>query len=211
MTEQINLSYECISAVLSLEGALESMRTLQKLEMFDCCVQEIEMLICVSVLSQFYESDEFNRIALSRLRRGHIASQQPRHHAMSIRGYAKRMPSLYDTVSKTEEKSDPSPALTVSKVPTEHSTLSLTRGAAAENRMLGLQSLNFTVSPEDDRTSPISTEHDREDLSSPLPLVLSPVNTVNGIRPYHRKVARGKITANNTPPILVVECILKFV
>lgn len=193
-----------MSAVVALEAALETLRTAQKLEMFDRCVQEIEMLIYVSVLSQFYESDEFNRIALRRRPKsvdGDVVPQQHRskksqsQHAMSIRGYAKRMPSLYDAVSKTEEKSAASPALTVTKAADEQNMLSLD----GDGDNLGV------------RMSPISTDHDPGDLTLPQPLVLSPMNTANGIRPYHRKVARSKTANNNSPPILVVECIFKFI
>jgi len=68
------VSYDCLTKVMESESRLDTMTAPRKLTMFDPAVHEIEILIYVSVLNQFYESNEFKEINLSRMNSdGHIA------------------------------------------------------------------------------------------------------------------------------------------
>merc|ERR1719334_1946238 len=100
---QINLGYDSLSTVMAMEDKLETMRAREKLVMFDQCVPEIEMLIYVSVLTHFYDSEEFKKInrrreqiALGRIPTEDAHQDVPASH--TLRGYSTRMPSLYDAV-----------------------------------------------------------------------------------------------------------------
>jgi len=161
---------------------LETMRAREKLVMFDQCVPEIEMLIYVSVLTHFYDSDEFKQIngprellALERLPTEDVAA------SISLRGYAKRMPSLYDVVSKTQQNR------------IDHSHLFATGNSTA---------VQYKAEASMNCLSPDYTKSSLTENSKGLLSPFSPGNTVQGIRPYHRKTATNN-KAQETAPILV--------
>lgn len=245
---------------------METAITQKKLTMFDQCVQEIEMLIYVSVLTQFYESDEFKKISERRQRStltrtqsdgdmiGHMSSHMsidqsyktpadtPWTGKMSqsanvllnrqtdperpMRGYAKRMLSIYDSNSKqgTPMGSKKPDALTIplsidsaktkgiSALQWQQSNLSNSPQEAAEVDSpfptLQPSSIPYPVST-DNAFSPedvislncISSEFLSDDLVSPLSPVLSPRKVDHRIRRYKEKIAQEK--GSSTPTLIM--------
>jgi len=165
---------------------LETMRAREKLVMFDQCVPEIEMLIYVSVLTHFYDSDEFKQIngpreqlALERLPTEDVAASN------SLRGYAKRMPSLYDVVSKKQQNR------------IDHSHLFATGNSNAVQ-----YKTESSITPKQNCLSPDYTKSSLTENSKGLLSPFSPGHTGHGIRPYHRKTATTN-KVQETAPILV--------
>jgi len=168
------------------------------------------MLIYVSVLSQFYESEEF--AVLKTLESGikslprsmpNVLDAVPREsksRERTIRGYAVRMLSLYDAVSKTEANS----------VVSQTRPPPMSSGGEKEG-VQSVASVQSNKSSVEVSLHCISSDFAEEDALQSLRTPGSPIsahlvskhNTDTHIRPYHRKMARKKHREIDSPPILV--------